>query len=112
MNEFRAICTDCGRDFQVDKTGVLIKELFMGDKEVYRIWNADLLRCPGCNIMIISRFADNPAAEHWDKEKMAAALKQCETKTLGKDLFIWREHAQNKIAYKTEKATQGKPKNS
>ena len=112
MNEFRVLCTDCGRDFQVEKTGVLIKELFMGDKEVYRIWNADLLRCPGCNIMVISRCADNPIAEHWEKEKMAAMLERCKEKTLGKDLFIWREHTQIFKAPETEKATQGKPEDA
>ena len=107
MNEFRALCTDCGRDFQVDKTGVLIKELFMGDKQVYRIWAADLLKCPGCNIIIIARFADKPIAEHWDKEKMAEALLQCDKKTLGKDLFYWRESSIEKP--EAETATQGKP---
>ena len=112
MNEFRILCTDCGRDFKIDKAGVLVKELFQGDKEVYRIWAADLLRCPGCNIMVISRFADRPIAEHIDKDKMAAVLKHCETKTLGKDLFEWREHARNKLAYKTEIATQGKPEDA
>jgi NMD protein affecting ribosome stability and mRNA decay len=112
MNEFRVLCTDCGRDFKCEKAGVLIKELFMGDKEVYRVWNADLLRCPGCNIMIISRFADNPAAEHWNKETMTAVLQKCNTRTLGKDLFIWREHSRNKLAYKAETTTRGKPEDA
>ena len=112
MNEFRVLCTDCGRDFKIDKTGVLIIELFQKDKEVYRIWNADLLRCPGCGIAIISRFADNPIVEHWNKEKMAAVLLQCAKRTLGKDLFIWREHTQIFTAPQTEKATQGKPEDA
>ncbi len=110
MNEFRVICTDCGRHFQIEKTGVLIKELFMGNKEVYCIWNADLLRCPGCNIMIISRFADKPIAEHWDKEKMAATLEQCDKKTLGKNLFEWREHIRNIIGYDPTIFTKDKKK--
>ncbi len=112
MNEFRVICTNCGCDFRNLKSGVLIKELFQKDKEVYRIWMADLLQCPGCKSTIISRFADNPVAEHWNKEKMAAVLKQCDKKTLGKNLFEWRECARNKIAYKTEMATQGKPEDA
>jgi len=91
MNAIRIICQDCGREFKCDTAGVLVKELFQKDKEVYRIWLADLLRCPGCGITVISRFADNPIAEHWNKEKMADILRQCETRILGKDLFIWRE---------------------
>lgn len=110
MNEFRVICTDCGLNFRNIKSGVLIKELFQEDKEVYRIWNADLLRCPGCKRTIINGLADNPIAEHWDKEKMQDVLQQCETRTMGKDLFEWREKPKKKLD--TEIATQGKPEDA
>lgn len=38
------ICPYCNIKMQVSKQGVCVKELFMKDKEVYRIWHADLLR--------------------------------------------------------------------
>ena len=112
MNEYRIICTNCGRDFKCDTAGVLVKELFQGNKEIYQIWSADLLRCPGCGITVISRFADKPIAEHWDKEKMAEALLLCDKKTLGKNLFEWREHTQVFKAPETKTATQGKPEDA
>jgi len=96
MNELRVICTDCGREFKNLKSGVLIKELFQKNKEVYRVWMADLLGCPRCGRVVVARFADNPIAEHWNKEKMADVLLQCETRTLGKDLFEWKEYVPEK----------------
>ena len=92
MNELRIICTDCGRDFKNMRSGVLVKELFQKNKEVYRIWAADYLACPECGDDVVARFADNPIAEHWDKEKMAETLLQCEKKKLGFDLFEWKEY--------------------
>jgi len=91
MNMLRIICTECGRDMQVITAGILIKELFQKNKEVYRVWAADYLGCPECGKEVISRFADKPIAEHFDKEKMADILLQCETRTLGVDLFEWKE---------------------
>lgn len=96
MNKIRVICTDCGRELKNLRSGVLVKELFQKNKEVYRIWPADLLGCPECGKEVVARFADNPIAEHWEKEKMAEALLQCKSKTLGKDLFEWREYVPKK----------------
>lgn len=125
MNELRVICTDCGRELKNVRSGVLIKELFQKNKEVYRVWMADLLRCLGCGVQVVARFADNPIAEHWNKEKMADILLQCETRTPGKDLFEWREyvsdggnHPSNFLRgnpgrkIKIETVTQGKPENA
>jgi|GEM_PF-4224985 len=91
MNELRIICTDCGREFKNMRSGVWVKELFQKNKEVYRVWMADLLDCPKCDKEVVARFADKPIAEHWNKEKMADILLQCETKILDVDLFEWRE---------------------
>lgn len=92
MNELIVICTDCGRDFKNMKSGVWVKELFRKNKEVYRVWTADRLGCPECGRVVIARFADKPIAEHWQKEIMEGALKACESKTLGFDLFEWKEY--------------------
>lgn len=95
----RIICTDCGREFKVIRTGILIKELFQKNTEAYQIWSADLLGCPICEKNVVARFADNPIAEHWNKEKMADALLQCEKRTLGVDLFEWKEFIPNQGDY-------------
>jgi len=91
MNMFKAICGDCGQEFKNMRSGVLVKELFMQNTAVYRIWSADRLACPECGKVIIARFADNPIAEHWNEPMMDAALRECETRKLGFDLFEWKE---------------------
>ena len=92
MNELKMICTQHGREYKNIRSGVLVKELYQKNKEVYRIWAADYLACPVCGDGIIARFADKPIAEHWDKDKMAEALLRCEKRTLGFDLFEWKEY--------------------
>ena len=124
MNEMRVICTDCGRELKNVRSGVLVKELFQKNKEVYRVWMTDLLGCLACGMQVVARFADNPIAEHWNKEKMADVLLQCETRTLGKDLFEWKEYVSGEDnpskfprgkpgpKSKIEAVTQGKPEDA
>lgn len=96
MNMMRIICTDCDREFKVVRTGVLVKELFQKNIQVYRIWAADLLGCPDCGKEVVARFADNPIACHWEKEKMEG-LSHGEPKTMGFDLFEWKEDHPRRI---------------
>jgi len=94
----KVLCTECGRDLKCLRVGVLVKELFQKNREVYRIWSADLLECPECDLKVVARFAEKPIADHFDpcdKTPMADVLKECEGKTLGFDLFIWKEYAPN-----------------
>lgn len=74
MNELRAICADCSREFKNIRFGVFVKEFFQKNTMVYRVWMADYLSCPECGDGIVARFADKPIAEYWEKEKMAEAL--------------------------------------
>lgn len=92
ISEYTSICIKCGRLLQCKRAGVLVKELFMRNTAVYRVWAADLMGCLECGDGVVARFADNPIAEHWDKEKMAEALLRCEKKTLGFDLYEWKEY--------------------
>lgn len=96
MNTMRLICTDCGREFKCIRAGVLVKELFQENTQVYRVWAADLLGCPICAKDVVARFADNPIAEHWNKEAMQDALLQCETRMMREDLFEWKEFVSKK----------------
>jgi len=96
MNTMIIICTICDLEFAIAKTGVLVQEYFQKNKEIYRVWSADLLKCPKCGIEIVSRFADKPIAEHWNAEKMEDILRQASTRTFGIDLFAWMEHLPKK----------------
>ena len=110
MNVVSIICTDCSREYQNIRSGVVVKELFQKNKEVYRVWTADYLACPECGDGVVARFADKPNAEHWDKEKMAEVLLRCEKKILGFDLFEWKEYVKKEP--ETESITQGKPEDA
>lgn len=101
----RMLCTECGQELKCLRAGVLVKELFRKNREVYRIWSADLLECPECDLRVVARFADKPLADHFDpcdKTPMAVVLKECEGKTLGFDLFIWKEYARKAGDYLPE----------
>jgi len=96
MNTMIIIHAKCDREFVVEKSGVLVQEYFQANKEIYRVWSADLMKCPKCGELIVSRFADKPIAEHWNQEKMDEILLQASTRTFGKDLFAWMEHLPEK----------------
>lgn len=69
------VCVPCGLTFKVEKAGVSVFEMFKSDKEVYRIWQADKLRCRGCGVEVIYGFGQRPLAEHFQdgfKEKVDA----------------------------------------
>jgi len=89
------ICPKCGRQMLCKEAGILIKELFRNNTEVYRIWSADLMACPECDLQVIARFAEKPMADHFDpvdKMTMADALKLCAKKIKDKNLFEWKEY--------------------
>jgi len=53
-------------------------------KEPYKIWSADLFECGECGKQIVSDFARQPGAEHWEKdfnETLAKAKKRAATVT-------------------------------
>ena len=93
------ICPTCGREMQCAEAGVLVKELFRGNTEVYKVWSADLMACPECGLQVVTRFADKPMANHFDpidKMPMAEALALCAKKIKGKTLFEWKEYVSKK----------------
>jgi hypothetical protein len=110
MNELRIICTDCDREYKNIQSGVYVKELFQKNTMVYRVWIADKMAGPECHRVTVARFADKPIAEHWEKERMDAVLRECEKKTLQKDLFEWKEYVKKEPELVITK--QGKPEDA
>jgi hypothetical protein len=78
----KMICVKCEIEFRCEKNGVHVHELMREDTAVYKIWDADLWKCPGCGILIVSGFGQEPVAEHFETEQMQAVLaseKLCST---------------------------------
>ena len=61
---FKLVCPKCQCDMHVDTIGVLVVE--RASFGPYKVWYADLLKCPGCNVEVVSGFGDNPLRQdHW-----------------------------------------------
>ena len=57
------IC-QCGRFMEVAEIGVCVEEL-MEDGAPYRLWSADRFRCPECGTEVVTKFGNEPIAEHY-----------------------------------------------
>jgi hypothetical protein len=72
----RFACPQCQLALFVKKNGITVEE--MSDFGSYKLWDADLLACPGCRLEVISNFGAKPLAEHYQKpfyERIAERLR-------------------------------------
>lgn len=56
------ICVKCEKPYLPEKNGIIIEE--MAGFGPYKLWSADLLKCPECGHLIITGFGENPLAIH------------------------------------------------
>jgi len=62
------------------RQGIDVVETFGRDSDVpYKLWKADLYKCPDCGVEIISGFGNSNYAEHFE-ENFAKLLAQAEPK--------------------------------
>lgn len=85
----KPLCIKCEVSFKVERNGVLVVELFQKDTEIYKIWYADLYKCPGCGVTIVGAFAENPVMQNGDAREMAEFLRL--KKLGGVPIYYWRE---------------------
>lgn len=62
----KIMCVTCGKELKCKKNEVIVEEL--AGKRSYRIWEADLWKCPKCGTEIIAGFGLEPIAEHFEKD--------------------------------------------
>lgn len=60
------LCVRCQVEFRPKKNGVFVEE--MAPFGSYKIWHADLWQCPCCKTEIVQGYAQQPIAEHYQKE--------------------------------------------
>ena len=58
-------CVKCQVEFDRVKSGVNLVQMFNQPQQPYKIWQADLWRCPGCGFEIVSGYGHHPYAEHY-----------------------------------------------
>ncbi len=63
MNSNSVLCLDCNVEYVPWRNGVKVLET-CGDDQPYKLWNADLLRCPGCGRQVVGRFGGQGMDRH------------------------------------------------
>lgn len=66
MNPSKPICVECQVPYLPEESGVAVEE--MAGFGPYKLWSADLLRCPKCKHLIIFGFGEKPIAIHHDPD--------------------------------------------
>lgn len=67
-NPLKTICRTCQVQYKIEKNGAPVIEMFQDPPQPYKIWQADLLRCPGCGHWIATGFGDGPIGEHFQDD--------------------------------------------
>jgi len=67
------VCALCQMELRPEKNGVGI--LDMADFGPLQIWDADLWKCPSCQMKIIAGFGHNPVEFHFNKEAFERTIK-------------------------------------
>lgn len=63
------VCVTCQKEYRPEKNGITAIE--MASFGPYKIWAADLLKCPKCGHLVISGYSDF-ALDHLDSNFKAA----------------------------------------
>jgi predicted RNA-binding Zn-ribbon protein involved in translation (DUF1610 family) len=71
----KLVCVKCEVELKPEKNGVHVHELFQKNTAIYKVWEADLWKCPGCGFLIVAGFANVPTAEHYEKDRLQSILK-------------------------------------
>ena len=62
----RPVCVKCNTEFRPERNGIGL--LDMADFGPYRIWEADLYKCPKCGTEIVVSFGHQAISEHYQDE--------------------------------------------
>ena len=60
-------CAECCTFMLPKKNGVVVEEKMSGSRP-YKLWHADLYKCPACNKMTIIGFGNSPVIAHFEPD--------------------------------------------
>jgi len=64
----RILCVKCQIKLKNHRSGVNVVETFGKDSDVpYKLWKADLYKCPNCGLEICCGFGRSAYAEHYEE---------------------------------------------
>ncbi len=74
----RPVCVNCECELRPEKNGIGLLDFYSPSDEPepqpYRIWDADLWKCPRCGCEIVIGFGQQPIAEHWKEGRLERAI--------------------------------------
>ena len=89
----KPVCVKCEIEFKPHDCGIYVAELFQKESKIYRLWMADIHKCPGCGIEIVTGYAAH-ATQHFEQDLEA---KVEELKKRGTRVVYWRERLKQPI---------------
>ena len=78
------LCIKCKVNYKTVKTGVDVEETASFGS--YKLWEADLKQCPKCGHQIVSGFARDNYAEHYQEDYLVKL-----EKARSRMCFVWNE---------------------
>ncbi len=51
---------------KLQKMGALVVETFQNPPVPYKLWGADIYKCPACGVEIVGAFSAKPIMEHFE----------------------------------------------
>ncbi|KKN16780.1 hypothetical protein LCGC14_0972420 [marine sediment metagenome] len=73
----KIVCVKCEVEYKPEENGITLEE--MANFGSYKLWNADLFKCPKCGNEIVGGFADRPFAEHFEDNYKEVLAKEGKT---------------------------------
>lgn len=99
MNSNAVLCLDCNVEYVPWRNGVKVLETCLNDQP-YKLWNADLLQCPGCGHQVVARFGGSGTDNHdptFDT-RLQMAQREANLYTCNeKPLNIWKDKDSSSI---------------
>jgi len=62
----KSVCAKCEVELKPEHNGVIVAEMMHNNTEIYKLWFADLWKCPECGIEVVLGFGVQPYMEHFD----------------------------------------------
>lgn len=62
----KSVCVNCEVELKPEHNGVIVAEMMQNNTKIYKLWGADLWKCPECGLEVVLGFAQRPFAEHYE----------------------------------------------
>ena len=62
----KSVCAKCEVELKPEENGVIVAEMMRNNTEIYKLWEADLWKCPECGVEVVLGFALQAFMEHFE----------------------------------------------